>query len=47
MIEIVYRTPFIVSDDEREELAYKCRKGMHIVKNERYELYPGVLAIPE
>jgi hypothetical protein len=47
-MEIVHTSRIIVfDDDEREELAYKCRKGMHIIKNERYELYPGVLGIPE
>lgn len=47
MIEIVYRTPIIISNDEQEEIAYACRKKMGIVKNERYELYLGILSISE
>jgi hypothetical protein len=44
---IVHRSPTIVSDDDQEEIAYKCHKNMHLIKNGRYELYPGVLGIPE
>lgn len=46
-MEIVHKSRIIVSDDEQEEIAYKCHQGMSIIKNERYELYPGVLGISE
>lgn len=36
-MEIVYRTPVIISDDDQEEVAYARRKSMKVIRYDDVE----------
>jgi len=40
-VEIVYRTPVIVSNDDEEEIAYHRRKNMKVLRYDDIEVEDG------